>query len=300
MVHSNLLVRLSRLLWWTPVVFGTIHSTHEGGRSRDVAYRWTERLADCTTAVSQSGVEMHLARGGDAGKLELVPNGIDLDRFAPDPGRRAALRDELGVGDDRFVWLCVARFDLPKDHPTLLAAMAELPANAELWLVGQGRLQGEVEAGIARLQLGDRVRLLGVRSDVPELLCAADGFVLSSRSEAMPITLLEAGAAAVPVVSSDVGAVRDLVDDGVSGHVVPAADVGALRDGMAAVMALCEAEHAAMGAAGRAWVEARYSLAAVVERWEELYREALARAAGRRFPPAAWAWRRRAARLSAP
>lgn len=272
MVHSNLLARLSRLAWRAPVVVATVHSTDEGGRSRHWLYRLTERLGSVTTSVSEEGLRIHVESGASSPeRIVWLPNGIDLDRFRPDPEARAAIRAELGTPEARVVWLAVARFHWPKDHPTLLRAFRTLPDGAELWLVGQGEDRPQVEALVDALDLRDRVRFLGVRPDVPRLLAAADGFVLSSTSEAMPVTLMEASATEIPCVTSDVGAARDLVEDGVTGFVVPPSDVAAMAAALSRVTAMSAAERRALGRAGRERVRARFGLEAVVDRWEALY-----------------------------
>lgn len=272
MVHSNLLARLAAGLLRIPVAVATVHSTWEGGRARVLAYRLTQRLGSVTTSVSEEGRAIHLQTGAStADRIVVLPNGIDTHRFRPDPSARERVRRALGVSQQAFVWLSVTRFAPPKDPPTLLRALATIPSSSVLWLVGQGTERAATETLVAELGLGDRVRFLGLRTDVPDLLAACDGFVLSSTSEAMPITLLECAAAEVVAVSSDVGAVRTLVVDAETGFVVPPSDVGAMARALARTEALSTDERAAMGARARTRVEDQFSLDSVVDRWEMLY-----------------------------
>lgn len=274
MVHSNLLARLGRALLSVPSAIATVHSTDEGGRSRMWLYRLTERFGSVTTSVSEAGQRMHLAaRASSPGRIVVLPNGIDQERFRPSPEARERVRRELSCGQQTFVWLSVTRFAPPKDPLTLIKAFAALPQGGELWLVGQGTEKERSLSLVRELSLGDRVRFLGVRADIPDLLSASDVFVLSSLSEAMPIALLEAASAERPCISSDVGAVRDLVWDNETGLVVPPGDAEALRAAMERMLGLGAAERQQMGALGRRRVGERYGLQAVVDRWEGLYLE---------------------------
>jgi glycosyltransferase involved in cell wall biosynthesis len=276
MVHSNLLARLAAFCLRIPVAVATVHSTDEGGRSRMWLYRLTEPWGSVTTSVSAAGREMHLAtRASSPDRIVVLPNGIDQERFRPDPVGRARVRAELHADPDTFVWLSVTRFAPPKDPLTLLKAMAHLPGRSLLWLVGQGEERGRSEALVQEVGLQERVRFLGVRTDIPDLLAAADAFVLSSRSEAMPITLLEAASAGLLCVASDVGAVRELVLDGKTGFVVPPADPDGLCSAMLRTEQLGYAGRASMGGQGREWVGERYGLDAIVDQWEALYYEHL-------------------------
>jgi glycosyltransferase involved in cell wall biosynthesis len=121
------------------------------------------------------------------------------------------------------------------------------------------------------------VRLLGLRRDIPDLLNAADAFVLPSLWEGMPLTLLEASATALPIVATDVGGNSEVVLDGKTGYLVPPQEAKALTQAMLRVMLLSANDRIAMGQAGRAHVVQNSELEQVVDRWESLYRELLQR-----------------------
>ena len=279
LVHANLMARVLRTIIPMPVLISTIHSNFDGGRLRLLAYRLTDRLADRTTIVSATAAERYVGmRAVPRERLRVIPNGVDTARFRPLPAAGAELRRRLGLGDS-FVWLAVGRFELAKDYPNMLAAfakVAERQPTATLLLVGTGSLQPDTEALVRSLGLESRVRFLGVRRDVTELLSAADGYVLSSAWEGMPIVLLEAGAAGIPVVCTAVGGNREVVLDGVTGFVVPPRDSAALADAMIRLSALTPEERRLLGQRGRAHIEANYSLARIVDLWEAMYRELLA------------------------
>ena len=271
MVHANLLTRVLRPLAPAPVVISTAHSVDEGGRFRERLYRLTDPLADLTTNVSRAAVERYVAVGAaPAGRIRFVPNGVDLHRFQPDPERRARVREALGV--DGFLWLTVGRFEPPKDYPNLVSALAALGDGPwSLAVAGDGPLRSETEALVAARDLTGHVRLLGPRTDVPDLLCAADGFVLASAWEGLPMVLLEAAATGLPIVCTDVGGNGEVVEDGVTGRLVPARDAAALGAAMAALMQTPRDARGAMGAAGAAHVRRAFDLERVADLWSSIY-----------------------------
>lgn len=219
-----------------------------------------------------SADSLHRIDGFPARRVEVIENGIDLSRYYP-AANRNALRRGLGLDPGRRYLACVARFHPVKDHATLLQAFARVaPArkDVDLLLAGDGPLRGELESLVERLGITGRVRFLGVRSDVPELLRAVDGFTLTSVSEAASLTLLEAMASRLPVVVTAVGGNPEIVRDGVEGLLVPRGDVAATAG---AFLRLLDDPGAAatMGEAGRARVEERYQLSRTIDAYEQLY-----------------------------
>ena len=280
MVHANLLARATRPLVPGRIWLCTAHSIDEGGGNRERAYRLTDPLCDLTTQVSRAGLERYVAvKAAPRRKIHYLPNGVDCQKFRPQKEVRARLRRELGVGN-AFLWLAVGRLDPAKDYPTMLRAFAAVRRSkpeALLFIAGQGRLRPELNNLVHQLHLEDSVQFLGVREDVPALMNAADAFVMSSAWEGLPMVLLEAAATALPVVATDVGGVGEIIDDGRTGHLVPPERPDALAEAMLRVMALSEDERREMGDAGRARIEAVYSLERVVSQWETLYRQLLSR-----------------------
>lgn len=174
--------------------------------SRDIAAELVERL------------------GWPAAKIEVVYNAVDAERVpvvAP-PGLRRELRAE-----GRPLVLTPARLDAQKGHATLFAAIAEVP-DAVFVLAGEGPEREPLEALAGRLGIDDRVRFLGRREDVPELLAACDLFCLPSLYEGSSLAVLEAMAAGIPIVSSAIGGTDELIEDGRSGLLVPPGDAVAL------------------------------------------------------------------------
>jgi glycosyltransferase involved in cell wall biosynthesis len=281
MIHANLLARITRLFVSIPALICTAHSITEGGRARELAYRLTDPLADLTTQVSEASRQRYIQVGAvPPHKIVYIPNGIDTSRFQPNPMVRQAVREQLGCAPDAFVWLTVGRLEPVKNHLGLLSALREVVAvypHARLLIAGQGPLQTATEQRIAELGLAEQVRLLGVRHDIPDLLNAADAFVLPSLWEGMPLTLLEASATALPIVATDVGGNAEVVLEGKTGYLVPVKDTNALAQAMLRVMSLSEADRITMGQAGRKHIVQNFDLERVVDRWEALYGKLLRR-----------------------
>src|SRR5262249_5244968 len=137
------------------------------------------------------------------------------------------LRERLGAGPERPVVLTLGRLDAQKGYPVLLEAAAQLP-DADFAVAGEGPERDVLEDLAGRLGIADRVHFLGHRTDVPELLAAADVFALPSLYEGSSLAVLEAMAARRAVVSSAVGGTEELIEDGESGLLVPPGDAAAL------------------------------------------------------------------------
>jgi len=289
MVHANLMARVLRLVVPVPVLVSTIHNISEGGALLMAGYRATNGLVDHMTIISEAAADRFVRdRIIPRQLLSVIPNGVNADEFRNVPtGARESVRRSLGLAGE-FAWLAVGRFEIAKDYPNMLHAFAkvrERQPRAVLLLVGRGSLQGETESLATALGLEGAVRFLGVRRDVPEIMSAADGYLMSSAWEGMPMVLLEAAAAGLPIVTTAVGGNHEVVGDGESGFLVPPRDADALGEAMLRLMALPESDRRAMGERGRERVRNRYGLGRVVERWMELYREVLARKGLALAPP---------------
>jgi glycosyltransferase involved in cell wall biosynthesis len=281
MIHANLMARVLRLIVPMPALISTIHSIYEGGRLRMAAYRLSNRLVDQMTIISQTAADRYLSeRIIPKELLKVIPNSVDTNRFRNVPdSTRESVRRSLGI-EGHFAWLAVGRFEVAKDYPNMLRAFArvrERHPEALLLLVGRGSLQAETEALTQTLGLAGGVRFLGVRRDVPEVMSAAEGYVMSSAWEGMPIVLLEAAAAGLPIVATRVGGNQEVVQHEDTGFVVPPRDSEALCGAMLRLMELPDIERRALGNRGSEYVQTQYGLSRALERWEELYRQVLSR-----------------------
>ena len=279
MVHANLLARVVRLLAPVPVLICSARNLNEGGWLRELLYRFTDPLCDLTTQVSQEGLKRYVRIGVvPAHKIRYIPNGVDIEHFRLDPKVRRRLREELRL-DTAFVWLAVGRFAPSKDYPNMLQAFAIVlnkRPEAVLLISGDGPLRPSVEKLAEELHISAHIKFLGIRRDIPNLMNAADAYVMSSVWEGMPNVLLEAHACGLPVVATNVSGNREVVLDGLTGFLVPPKDPEALAQAMLRLMDLPKEERQRMGKIARQHIEANFNLDRVVDRWETLYQELLA------------------------
>ncbi len=256
-----------------------VHSKHGVVPVRRTAH-WLRRAAalaaDRFVAVSQATAETALANHECLPrKLRVVVNGTDLSRFPAPADARARIRRELGIPIDACVLTSVGRLVKEKNHALLLRAAApQLRDDRRLVIVGDGPLRDELRARVASLENGRFVHLTGARRDVPELLSASDAYVLSSDSEGLPIGILEAWAAGLPVIATAVGGIPAAVQADVTGWLVPPGEEAPLG---AALRRVFEADAALrpMAERGRAHVLSTYSAGAMAGAYFALYEECL-------------------------
>ena len=260
-VSASVVARLAVTGRRVPVVtvfHGVAEADHAG------AARILRHTSRAVVAVADAAADRLRAAG--LAEPVVVPNAV-FPR-APRAGR-AAVRAALGLADDVPVALCVARLEPQKRHDVLLAAWA-LVDGAVLLLAGDGSQRAALKARCAELGVGGRVRFLGTREDVPDLLAAADLTVLTSDWEGMPIAVLESMAAGRPVVSSDVDGVREALAGG-GGLLVPPGDPEATARALRALLFDPAAREAA-ATAGLASVHTGHDSARLMKTYDELLR----------------------------
>lgn len=207
-----------------------------------------------------------------ADKATVIHNGVDTERYVP---AATGARDATSP----VVLGCVARLSDEKRHCDLIDALGELVNrghDVRLDLVGDGTLRDALTSQVSRLGLGERVAFLGSRDDVPELLHRLDLFVLPSRFEGLPLTVLEAMATGLPVVATRVGSLDEVVEEGRNGLLVPAEDPAALADALEKLVTDADLRER-MGREGRTLAESTFSLSAAARRHEELYLRTLSK-----------------------
>lgn len=278
--HANLATRFAAVRAGLAAV---VCAARVAERSRP-RRRWldclTSRLVDVQTCVS-AGVRDWLAEGGfPRAKLVVIPNGVDADRFA---GRDPAFKARLGLAPDAPLVTAIGRLHEQKGLEYFVRAASSVRHSApgcRFLLVGAGPLEARLKALAAELRLAGHLTFLPHCEDVPAVLRATDVFVLTSLWEGMPNVVLEAMAAAVPVVATRVEGIDELIEDGVTGRTVCVRDVPAL---VAAVLRfLADPEQARrVGEAAQRRVRDRFSLDAMVRAHEELYARLLAEASRR-------------------
>jgi len=277
MFYMNIYGAMAARLTRRPAIISVRGMGYDFCCTRNIlAYRLAARICTRMTAVSEEMAQYLREVTGVAGrKLLTIPNGVDSARFRPRPELREPVRAECGIPPEAPVIGTVGRLEAVKRQGDLLRALATLtPQIPDLHalILGEGSLRRELEALAGQLGVADRVHLPGFRDDVERVLPAMDVFVLPSISEGMPNALLQAMAAGLPTVASEVGGSAEVVDPGVTGLLVPAGDPYALAEAISGLL-VDRARALCMGEAGRQRVEARYSEQAFLRRHQELYRE---------------------------
>jgi glycosyltransferase involved in cell wall biosynthesis len=264
-----------------------VHTKH--GMNPDTPRRlWLRRtagrLAGAHVAVTPALARVALKSGDcDGPRLHVVPNGVDLTRFKPSRRARAQARLELGIPGDAWVVGTVGRLSPEKAQGLLVDAMAaQLGDRRQLVLVGDGPERAALTARIAATGKARHIHMTGARSDVQNMLAAFDAFALTSRTEGLPLVLLEAMAMGLPVVSTAVGGIPDLVEHRVTGFLLPSGDVARLSRQLA-MLANDYTLSRQVGEAGRRQVLARYSLDRMANEYEALYTSLVRQRAGGRM-----------------
>ena len=290
--QATILGRIAGRLAGVPVIVSSLRNERQTRRLRDTLLRVTAPL-DHWTTTNSSRAAARLAETGivPRNRLDVIPNALERPpaQVGADATRRDTIRRQLGVEVDAFLWVAVGRLEPQKDHATLLRAFEHLQTTDgdarrhRLLIVGTGRLHDELSTRVATAPYGDRVHLLGARDDVPALLSAADGLVLSSRWEGLPNVVMEAMAAGRPVVATRVGGVPELVAEGTTGLLVDPGDPRGLAEAMDRIGRMTSAERAAWGEQGRRRVAELCDPERVAQQWVDL----LNRLDGRRRASAA-------------
>jgi glycosyltransferase involved in cell wall biosynthesis len=263
-----------RLAAWragVPVVISALHSTgwpDRIGRLNRLLTPLTDAFIGVATAHGRYLVEVERF---PADRVHVIPNGVDTERFQPRP-RDGALLDHLGIPRDSSIVGLVAVLRPEKNHELFLRAAAivrQQMSDIRFVLVGNGPERESLDQLTAELGLTDIVHFLGARSDVPQLLPLFDVFTLTSKIEASPVSILEAQACGLPVVSTRVGSIPESVIDGQTGYL---ASPGAVEEVAAAVIRLLRSPdlRQALGSAARQFVVHHRSLQSMVTGYEEL------------------------------
>jgi glycosyltransferase involved in cell wall biosynthesis len=217
--------RLACVLLRKPVVFTAHGWAFSAGQATwrrkllPLAERMAALVTDRIICVSQYDLELALKlKVAPARKLALVHNGIDPQPFLNADG--SGVRREFGLKNVTVLTM-VARLAPPKDPLTLLSACKMLKGEFRCLIVGDGELRQEAEKLVSENQLGDKVIFTGERSDIPEILAASDVFILASYKEGLPLTIIEAGMAGLPVVASRAGGIPEIIQEGITGFTVP-------------------------------------------------------------------------------
>jgi glycosyltransferase involved in cell wall biosynthesis len=261
----------------------TVHNLAE--REIEPGLRWLQRYAlnhgVVPVAVAEE-VAVSLGRLYGIQRCRVISNGIPIEHYGRAQTPRKNWRAREGFQDSDVLFVCVGRFAPQKNHALLLKAFALGPAsnsNAHLVLVGQGDLQERLEEQAKNLGLARQVHFLGLRTDVPDVLGAMDVFVLSSDYEGNPLSVMEAMASGLPIVSTAVGGVPDLLESGKEGILVQPRDALGLGKSMVFLLRNREVRQS-LGTAAARRAREKFDVSTMVQAYEALYESLAGQAHG--------------------
>jgi glycosyltransferase involved in cell wall biosynthesis len=288
MYHANLIGTLAaRLAGNVPVVWAIHHNAFDPRVDKRrtmlvnracavLSRKFAERIVFC----SEASLRTHKLLGYAAEKLQVIPNGFDLEQVKPDLTARASLRQELGIPADAVVIGLAARFHPHKDHRNFVQAaerLHKLMPDVHFLLFGMGITWDNTQLGawMSAAGLRERCHLLGLRHDISRLFSGMDIATTASRSEAFPIVIGEAMACGTPCVVTDVGDSALIVEN--TGSVVPPEDPHTLAEAWRGLIHAGPAVRRRLGIAARERVQRNFSLPVIVERYQKIYAQAAAR-----------------------
>jgi len=287
MYHANLIGTLAaRLAGNVPVVWAIHHNAFDPrvDKRRTILVNracavLSRKFADRIVFCSEASLRTHKLLGYAAEKLEVIPNGFDLEQVKPDPAARESLRQELGIPADAVVIGFAARFHPHKDHRNFIRAaerLHKLMPDVHFLLFGMGITweNAQLAEWIDAAGIRERCHLLGLRQDISSLFSGMDIATTASRSEAFPIVVGEAMACGTPCVVTDVGDSALIVEN--TGSVVPPEDPHALAEAWRSLIDAGPAVRRRLGIAARERVERHFALRAIVERYQKIYAQVAA------------------------
>ncbi len=274
--------RIAGAMFQKPTIFTAHGWAFTEGKStfQRCSFAFAEKLAAAVTrkiiCVSSYDLELALrCKVAPQNKLRLIYNGVDPDAFLnAGTGALDMAGVATGMKGDPIVAF-VGRLAPPKDVETLLQSLKKV-RSCKAIIVGDGPLRSSIKRSIYSLGLSNRVFLLGERNDVPSILASSDVFVLPSNWEGLPYTVIEAMMAGLPVVATSVGGVPELVEDGVTGFLVPRSDPEALAEALQRLIDDPELRER-MGKAGRQKAMCEFTLDRMLRETEKVYEKVLGR-----------------------
>ena len=235
---------------------------------------WTDRVI-CVSEMVQAFYRDHLHVPQN--KLQIIPNAIDLSDFDQSPSSLLA-RGTRDCHPGKFLFVCVARLVKQKAHEILLYSTNILVGQGfedfHVLIVGDGELRAHLEKLKDSLSLSEWVSFLGIRTDIQSILSSCDAFILSSNYEGLPLSILEAMAAQIPVIATDVGGNSQVVRNDLNGYLVPPKNPGAFALAMSRLLQ-DKSKARLMGQAGRKIVETEYNMDISVQATEALFQQCL-------------------------
>jgi glycosyltransferase involved in cell wall biosynthesis len=276
-------LRQNGLRLWNsrPPILMTEHGRHYPDvrkTKRVLANKFLFRKHDRCIAVGKQVKQALIKNEGfSANRIDVVYNGVDVEQFQKSATVRREVRAELGLSDQDIAVFQIARLNPLKDHATAVDAWQGLKSmrHVHLFIVGDGELAGDLQQKISSLSLQPQIHMLGIRHDVWRIINAADILLLTSVSEGIPMTLIEAMATSLPCVATDVGGIPEVIIDGATGLLAPVGEAAKIADCIR-----CLSTDAAMrerlGQAGRNRSEEVFSAARMQASYRNAYRQMIA------------------------
>jgi glycosyltransferase involved in cell wall biosynthesis len=266
--------RIAAWIIGTPIIISSILTTNIKNNFRRLFYKTTESMIDVTISNSYTAVYKFINCNMLSSKKTIViPNGLILSDFN-NPPANSTLSPTILSKNDIFFWIAVGNARPAKDYSTLLRAVSLCTlrtSNFKVVIVGDGTALNHLKQYAYDLGISNYIQFLGKRTDVPQLLHSCDAFVLSSAWEGLPNAVMEGMAAGLPILSTDVGGVRELVENANCGLIVPPQNPEALAEKMLLLMSLTDTERHTLGDSGRKYAFANYNLNRIVELWETIF-----------------------------
>lgn len=272
--RSNLYGRLAALLAGVPAIIASVHDNYRTDKrpARRVINRILSKITDKIVAVSED-IKKDIIRYDkvDPSKIEVIPNGIDVERF--NPKNTTDIRKEFSLEESDIIIGFVGRIVPAKGLEYLLDAfpyVKEEFKSIKLLIVGEGSLVEELKEKAKKNSIFDNIIFTGRRRDIPEILSGINIFVMPSIAEGLPNALLEAMAMGKPIVATEVGGIPEVIKNRFNGILVPPRDTRALATAMKELIGNAQVA-AKMGQAARDLVQDNFTIKAIAQKWQSLY-----------------------------
>lgn len=276
MYHANIFSRIARLFKPFPKLICTSHSDFEGGRLRMLAYYITSPLMTVATNVSEQAKNKLIQVGAvKSNRMLVINNSIDINKFKVNDTFREEYRADFNLEDKEICLLAVGRFHPAKDYSTLIKVFKKLSCeynNLRLFIVGDGSLRSSIEAEIKSFSLEDKVSLLGVRQDIPQLMNMCDIFISTSAWEGFGLVLAEAMACSKIVVASNNAGFLEILGEK-SPFLAKVGDVNSFYNILKQIISKDEKDLAAIRNANRQIIVENYASHIIMKKWLDLYIE---------------------------
>ncbi|WP_274714251.1 glycosyltransferase [Xenorhabdus bovienii] len=273
MFHANIFGRILRIFSGIPKLICTAHNTNEGGRIRMLAYQITNRLSDYNTNVSNEAVQEFINKKAmNPSQINYIPNGINIDKYKFSSNMRKKIRKNLNIKDNEHIFLAVGRLHAQKDYPNLITAFFNLKQEnkyIKLFIIGDGPQKSELQLLSQSLGLNHEINFLGIRHDIPNILCACDTFVLSSEYEGFGLVVAESMLCERYTIATDCGGVRDVIDK--YGNLIPPKNSEKLYIAMRESISIHEELKKKIGKQARNHIINNFSIKKISEKWINIY-----------------------------